>query len=246
MNQNTLCMRISAWTITAIFLLNILCRPISIGATEIYSKDADIFRKNENASMKIALTFDDGPHPYQTPKILDLLDKYGIKATFFVVGVNVGYYGYVLDMISKRGHEIGNHTFTHPQVANLNPDKLKEEVEKCESTIYGLTDIKTKLFRPPEGMIDPDVKRVLGTLDYKVILWDIDTRDWAHTPPESIAKNVLDHVSSGDIILMHDYIAYNSPTAEALDIFIPELLSRGYSFVVVSEIIGINEKDPKE
>ena len=121
----------------------------------------------------------------------------------------------------------------------INSDTLREEVEKCESTVYGLTDYKTKLFRPPEGLIDADVRTVLRSLDYKVILWDIDTRDWAHTPPEEIAKNVIDNVASGDIILMHDYIGHNSPTPEALDIFIPELLNRGYKFVVVSELIGI-------
>jgi peptidoglycan/xylan/chitin deacetylase (PgdA/CDA1 family) len=228
-----------------ITLINILCHIIPVGAEDDLVKDADIFRKNENASMKIALTFDDGPHPVQTPKILDLLDKYGIKATFFTVGINATYYSDTLDMVSRRGHEIGNHTFTHPQVSSLDPENLKDEVERCESTIYGLTDRKTKLFRPPEGMIDSDVKKVLGKLDYKVILWDIDTKDWAHTPPEKIAENVISNISSGDIILMHDYISYNSPTLEALELFIPALLEKGYSFVVVSELIGINGKDPK-
>ena len=94
-------------------------------------------------------------------------------------------------------------------------------------------------------MIDEGVKQVLGKLDYKVILWDIDTKDWAHTTPQKIAENVINNISSGDIILMHDYISYNSPTLEALELFVPVLLEKGYSFVVVSELIGINEKDPK-
>ena len=237
---------ISVSTVLSVaILINILCHTVQIGAEDSSSKDADIFRKNENSSMKIALTFDDGPHPVQTPEILEILDKYDIKATFFTVGINAENYPNTLEMISKRGHEIGNHTFTHPQVSSLAPTTLKSEVEKCESTIFGLTDRKTKIFRPPEGMIDSDVKKVLGELDYKVILWDIDTRDWAHTDPKVIAENVLSNISSGDIILMHDYIAYNSPTAKALDIFIPELLNRGYSFVVISELIGINENNPK-
>ena len=238
-------LRILSFALTTITLINILCQFTKTGAEDDLTKDADVIRKKENSSMKIALTFDDGPHPVQTPKILDLLDKYGIKATFFTVGINATYYSDTLEMVANRGHEIGNHTFTHPQVLSLDSEKLKAEVEKCESTIFELTDRKTKIFRPPEGMIDADVKQVLGKLDYKVILWDIDTRDWAHTPPQKIAENVLTNISSGDIILMHDYISYNSPTLEALDIFIPILLERGYSFVVISELIGINEKDPK-
>lgn len=210
----------------------------------IYAKneDIDIYRKNENNYMKIALTFDDGPHPRYTPQILDILDKYGIKATFFTIGVNAEYYPDVIEDVIKRGHEIGNHTYSHPHVSCLNSATLKNEVEKCESVIFGLTDYRTKLFRPPEGMIDADVRQVLRGLDYKVILWDIDTLDWANTPSEKIAKNVIENVSAGDIILMHDYVSYNSPTPRALELFIPELLKRGYRFVVVSELIGLEQK----
>ena len=202
-------------------------------------QDVDIYHNNKNAYMKIALTFDDGPHPRYTPQILDVLDEYNIKATFFVVGVNAKNYPDTIEEVIKRGHEIGNHTYSHPHVSCLNSYTLKEEVEKCESAIYELMDYKTKLFRPPEGMIDADVRTVLRSLDYKVILWDIDTRDWAHVPPDEIAKNVVDNISSGDIILMHDYVSYNSPTVEAIKIFIPTLIDKGYKFVVVSELIGL-------
>ncbi len=205
-------------------------------------KDQDIYRKKENEYMKIALTFDDGPHPRYTPQILDILDEFGIKATFFTIGVNAEYYSDVIEKVIKNGHEIGNHTYSHPHVSCLNSENLKNEVEKCESVIYGLTDYKTKLFRPPEGMIDADVRQVLRSLDYKVILWDIDTLDWANTPSETIAKNVIENISAGDIILMHDYVSHNSPTPDALRIFIPELLKMGYRFVVVSELIGLEKK----
>ena len=110
--------------------------------------DVDIYRKNENEYMKIALTFDDGPHPRHTPKILDILDEYGIKATFFVIGVNAINYPTTIEKVIQHGHEIGNHTYSHPHVSCLNSANLKNEVEKCESAIYGLTDYKTKLFRP--------------------------------------------------------------------------------------------------
>ena len=220
-----------------LLLFNMICSFTAVGA--LSDEDEDIYRNNENDYMKIALTFDDGPHPRYTLRILDILDEYNIKATFFVVGINAENYPDTIENVIKKGHEIGNHTYTHPHVSCLNSQNLKCEVERCESAIYGLTDYKTKLFRPPEGMIDADVRSVLRSLDYKVILWDIDTRDWAHTSPQEIADNVIDNIASGDIILMHDYIGYNSPTIEAMRIFIPQLLDKGYRFVVVSELIGL-------
>lgn len=202
--------------------------------------DVDIYRKHENESKKIALTFDDGPHPRYTSQILDLLDQYNIKATFFIVGVNATHYSDVLAEINNRGHEIGNHTYSHPHISRVNQTTLKREIEECEETIYQLTDCKTKLFRPPEGMIDSALLNALRNLDYRIILWDIDTRDWAHTSPNDIAEQVINKVSSGDIILMHDYIGKNSPTCEAMKIFIPVLKEQGYQFVVVSELIDSN------
>ena len=197
-----------------------------------------VHRKHENREMKIALTFDDGPHPRYTPRILDILKKYDIKATFFTVGINAYYYPETLKMVVESGHEIGNHTYSHPKVSSIQREKLRNEIQDCEDMLYELAEYKTKLFRPPEGMIDSDILNVINDLDYSVILWDIDTRDWAHTPADQIADNVIKNISSGDIILMHDYIGVNSPTCEALELFIPELLSKGYKFVVISELIG--------
>ncbi len=223
----------------SIFLVFLCC--LSFGKLIIYSynEQSEVYRKNENQYKKIALTFDDGPHPRYTPEILDILDEYNVKATFFTVGINAYNYSDTLIKVAKNGHEIGNHTFTHPHVSGISSDLLRQEVEKCESEIYGITECKTKLFRPPEGMIDSSITSVLENLDYKVILWDIDTRDWAHTPSIDIADMVIKNVSSGDIILMHDYIGYNSPTPDALRIFIPELIKKGYQFVTVSELIGL-------
>lgn len=225
--------------LTTVFVINLISFFSFTGASSDLYKDVDIYRNNKNDYMKISLTFDDGPHPRYTPKILEILEEYDIKATFFIVGVNAENYPDTIASIIKKGHEIGNHTYSHPHVSCLDSYNLKCEVEKCESSIYGLTDYKTKLFRPPEGLIDADVRTVLRDLDYKVILWDIDTRDWAHTPPEKIADYVIENVTSGDIILMHDYIAHNSPTPEALRLFIPALLDKGYKFVVISELIGL-------
>ena len=219
--------------------INTVCA-FSIGTVD-YEEDIDIYRYNRNDDMNIALTFDDGPHPRLTPKILDVLDKYGIKATFFVIGINAEYYPSALEEIINRGHEIGNHTYSHPHINDINKTVLKAEIESCEEVLFLSTNCHTRLFRPPEGMIDGGVKSVLRDLDYKVILWDIDTRDWAQTPPREIASHVIKNIKSGDIILMHDYISYNSPTVEALEIFVPVLIEKGYNFVVISDRIGLKE-----
>lgn len=230
--------KVFCYLLSVALLINMLCLSVIAGATDNGVDDVDIYRKKENDYMKIALTFDDGPHPRYTPQILDILDKYGIKATFFAIGINADRYPDTMEMVINRGHEIGNHTYTHPHVDRIDSVTLHGEIERCENALFSHTDYKTKLFRPPEGMIDGYVKSVIKQLDYKVILWDIDTMDWAHTPPEVIAENVINNVSSGDIILMHDYISYYSPTPEALERFIPILLEKGYKFVVISELIG--------
>ena len=192
---------------------------------------ANVYHCRENEEMKIALTFDDGPHPILTPKILDILGKYQIKATFFIVGENAKNYPDVVERILSEGHEIGNHTFTH--------DKINSgEIEACEKAIYELTDYKTKLFRPPQGYISQSVKDASADLGYDIILWNIDTRDWAHTPAHQICENVIDNITTGSIILMHDYISYHSPTPEALEQMIPQIIELGYQFVLVSELIG--------
>ncbi len=199
---------------------------------------SNVYHAHENAGMKIALTFDDGPHPRLTPEILDILKKYDIHATFFLVGENANNYPNVVEQILADGHEIGNHTYTHGKVSECGFFEMKKEFEACESAIYEIADYKTKLLRPPEGYLDSKIKAISKELDYNIILWNIDTKDWAHEAPEKICKNITDHISGGSIILMHDYISYNSPTPKALELFIPVLLEQGYQFVVVSDLIG--------
>ena len=192
---------------------------------------ANVYHCHDNREMKIALTFDDGPHPSLTPKILNILSKYQIKATFFVVGENVINYPDVVLRIVKEGHELGNHTYSHDAINQT-------EIEQCEKAIYELADCRTKLFRPPQGFVSQSVKKVSAALGYDIILWDIDTRDWDHATPKKIRDNVTNNIRPGSIILMHDYIGYHSPTPEALEYIIPILLEKGYQFVVVSELIG--------
>lgn len=197
----------------------------------------DVIYKKENSQMKIALTFDDGPHRVYTPIILDILKKYGIHATFFVVGENVEFYPDVVKRAIAEGHEIGNHTYTHCHLSKTSPQKIIDEINRCERAVYELCEYHTKLFRPPEGVLPETIKEYAHNEDYSVILWSVDTRDWAHTKPTEIYKNIKENVSAGDIILMHDYVQ-KSITPDALERIIPFLLDQGYEFVTVSELLG--------
>ena len=199
---------------------------------------SNVYHAHSNSGMKIALTFDDGPHPRLTPKILDILKKYNVRATFFIVGKNAELYPHLVERILAEGHEIGNHTYSHGKVSSSNFGQMKREIEACESAIYEIADYKTKLLRPPEGFLDNKIRDISKQMDYNIILWNIDTLDWAHKSPAEICQNVSDNISQGSIILMHDYIGYHSPTPEALALFIPILLERGYQFAVVSNLIG--------
>ena len=199
--------------------------------------DEIVYHSRRNDRMEIALSFDDGPHPRLTPVILDILEEYGIKATFFMVGENVRYYPEAARAVVEAGHEIGNHTFSHRKFGRMNEQEMLDEIASCEDAISSVTETPVHFIRPPEGQMNDTMRRVVGTLDYRVILWDVDTRDWAHTPPAEICRHILDTVQAGDIILMHDFIGHDSPTPEALRMVLPELIARGYRFVTVGELV---------
>lgn len=209
---------------------------LSLPAFALY-KDENIFYCQKNDQQKIALTFDDGPHPRHTRKILDVLKKYDVKATFFVIGQNIEYYPGIVEQILSEGHEIGNHTYRHKRTKTMNNADFSEDVRHCDGMIADNCNYKTKLFRPPEGYVDEKVKAVARELGYSIILWNIDTRDWEHASAHQIADGVTEKATAGDIILMHDYVSGKSSTVEALEMIIPRLLSRGYRFVRVSELI---------
>lgn len=201
------------------------------------SAEAKVYRKKDSVGKKIALTFDDGPHPRLTPKILEVLEKYNIKATFFVIGQNVEYYPDAMKLLAESGCEIGNHTFTHRDLREMSEGNIMNELKRAQEVLSDRYGASPSILRPPRGMYGDSLRSVAKELDLDIILWSIDTRDWAHTPSEKIAENILSNVSEGDIILMHDYVAGESPTCRALEMFIPELISRGYEFVTVSELI---------
>ena len=200
--------------------------------------DEEVFIKNGSRDKKlIALTFDDGPHPKETNQVLDVLNKYNVKGTFFIAGKHANWYPNPLVRASKEGHEIGNHTFNHPDITNLTNAQLEEEILKCEEILIKLTGKKPTLFRPPYGSYkQEELASIAKKLNYKIVLWTtVDARDWQNPAAEVIANKIINNAKNGDIILLHDYATNN--TVAALDILIPKMMDQGFEFVTVSQII---------
>ncbi len=220
------------WNVMLVLLL------IGRGTLFCASAETEVYRSVKTDSMKIALTFDDGPHPRLTEQILDTLDQYSVKATFFMVGINVRNYPDAAREVINRGHEIGNHTFTHPLVAKLDEAALEHEIGACEDVLEELCEYRPHLFRPPEGALNASVSDCSERGDYSLVLWSLDTRDWEVKNANKIVQTVLSKVQAGDIILMHDYIGVGSETPRALKLLLPELIARGFEPVTVSELLG--------
>ncbi len=187
---------------------------------------------------RVALTFDDGPHPRYTAEILDILKEYGVTATFFAVGSNAENYPHLVKRICEEGHELGNHTHNHFHVAKLSREALCKDIESAQNVLERLSGKHVRLFRPPEGVCTEDLKIYCEQEGMTILLWSIDTRDWAHTPVWEICENVKRNVKDGSIILMHDFIGKNSPTPAALRRIIPVLQELGYELVSVSQLLG--------
>ena len=213
----------------------ILC--ISLNVSYAEKNNVPVYNSNVKQGKKIALTFDDGPHPKNTGKILEILDEFDIKATFFVIGVNIKNYPEAMKKIVERGHEIGNHTYSHRILKNRAAEEIFSEINETEREISKYTSSHVRLMRPPCGLYDDALVRFALENQYKIVLWNIDTKDWEHVTSSSIENNVLNRIKGGDIILFHDYISGENNTPKALLTLIPKLIKEGYTFVTVSELL---------
>ncbi len=197
-----------------------------------------VYKAASKATHKrIAITFDDGPHPRYTPEILDILAEYGAKATFFSVGVNAETYPKLIRRILAEGHELGNHTYNHYHTPKMDCEVLRRDILACSEALQKISGSEPHLFRPPEGVCTEEIKALCCERGYTIVMWSIDTRDWAHTPIADITKNVQKNATDGAIILMHDFIGKNSPTPAALRQILPILQEAGFEFVTVSELL---------
>ncbi|WP_320982531.1 polysaccharide deacetylase family protein [Eisenbergiella porci] len=180
---------------------------------------------------KVALTFDDGPHPVYTPQLLDGLKKRDVKVTFFVTGENVESYPEIVKRASEEGHLIGNHTFHHVQLTAANSDDFKKEIISTNDIIQEVTGKETSFIRPPYGSWDKKYEKELNMFP---VLWDVDPLDWCSTNVDKIVRSVLAGTKENSIILMHD--SYDSTVTAALQV-VDILKAEGYEFVTVDEIL---------
>lgn len=183
----------------------------------------------------VALTFDDGPSGSVTPKLLDLLDKYDVKATFFVVGDFIEQNPDVLKEEAERGHTIGLHTLHHDYKWVNDTQGAIQNLQDEEDMIYDICGVRPYLFRPPGGIMNT---KLLQALARPAIIWDVDPQDWKYKDADHVYNEVMNQVTSGDIVLSHDL--YES-TYQAYVRIIPALKERGYRFVTVDELLGITD-----
>lgn len=188
--------------------------------------------KNANVLMpKIALTFDDGPHPKYTEELLDGLSERGVHATFFVTGEHASLHPDIIERMTEEGHLIGNHTYSHIQLTPNNEKEFIEELKKTNTVLYDITGESTEFVRPPYGCWNRQIEEELNMFP---VLWTIDPEDWKRDNAPAIAGSVIRKAEENDIILMHDYY---SSSVEAALLIVDELQKEGYEFVTVDEIL---------
>lgn len=183
---------------------------------------------------KVALTFDVSLGNDNIAKILDILDEYNVKATFFLVGRWIDDNKEMTKEIYKRGHEIGNHSDKHPEMTRISKDKLLQDIMRCESKIISITGQGTKLFRAPSGAYNDMVIETAEQAGFYCIQWDVDSIDWKEQGADIEYKRVISKVKTGSIILYHNTAKY---TPETLPKVLKKLKKDGYSFVKVSDLI---------
>lgn len=184
----------------------------------------------------VALTFDDGPDEKVTPCILDILKEYQIKATFFFLGSQIEKYKEVAVRAHNEGHLVLSHSWSHPRFQECTADQIREEITKTEYCLEKVIGKGPLFMRPPYGNITPLAMDVFRSLNYKAILWSLDTLDWFDRQKDAIVRNVVDNVRPGEIILMHSNEDKRA-TAQALPVFIKALKEKGFGFVRLDQLV---------
>lgn len=205
--------------------------PRSVGAKPSYSS-VSINRPY------VALTFDDGPHATNTPRLLDILRSRNVKATFYVVGTNVKRYPHILKRMIAEGHEIGNHTVTHGNLTKMSPDQIRQELRTSHEAITAATGVPPKTMRPPYGAITASQKSwIRQEFGYPSILWNVDPEDWKKPGSSVVASRLVNGARPGGILLVHDI---HSASIDAMPQTIDQLLAKGFQFVTVTQLIAMD------
>jgi peptidoglycan/xylan/chitin deacetylase (PgdA/CDA1 family) len=190
----------------------------------------------------IAITFDDGPHPTNTPRLLNILAQRNIKATFFVVGQLAKEYPQIIRRILAEGHEIANHTLTHPTLTRISDDRIRRELGETHKALVDIAGYHTRLFRPPGGATNARLKEWFhNEYGYSTILWTVDPQDWKRPGVSVVTSRLVNGARPGAILLCHDL---HAPTVDAMPGTLDQLLAKGFKFVTVSQLLNMESSAP--
>ncbi|MEM0895380.1 MAG: polysaccharide deacetylase family protein [Verrucomicrobiota bacterium] len=185
----------------------------------------------------VAMTFDDGPHPTLTPRLLDILKDRNVRATFFVLAPLAKRHPQIIQRMIREGHEVANHTVTHGNIAKMSPDKVRSELRGGHEAIVQASGRPPTLFRPPYGAIQSSQKVWINDeFGYKTIMWNVDPRDWQDRKPGLVSSRLINGAKPGAILLAHDI---HSTTIAAMPSALDGILAKGYRFVTVSQLISM-------
>ncbi len=181
------------------------------------------------------MTFDDGPSAKLTAKLLDLLAARHIKVTFFVIGENVVQHPELVQRAAREGHEIGNHSWSHPYLAKMSDEGVRQQLQKTDDAIKNAAGTRPTLMRPPYGSLTARQKKwIHDEFGYRIILWDVDPLDWKRPGPTVVCNRIVKETRPGSIVLSHDI---HPGTIEAMPSTLDQLEAKGFKFVTVSELI---------
>jgi len=210
----------------------------------ILTRRDTIYRVDTN-KKQVVLTFDDGPSPEWTPKVLDELKKADIKAIFFMIGHHVNEYPEIAKRVADEGHTIGNHGYAHSVMMYYTPAEIEEEIKYTEQVIYKITGQTTKYFRPPKAWLRKKIKNKIKSMGYDIILWSLNSKDWVSFNHKRIVKYIARRVRSGDILLFHDSGNVLSKeggtrrqTVKSITLLAKTLKEKGFEFVSIEEMIN--------
>lgn len=199
----------------------------------------NVFVNGGTTQKTVALTFDDSPDENNTDKVLDVLSRYNVKASFFMIASPMNdANATIVTRASNEGHLVLGHCFTHPRLTNLTPEAITQQLNTTSERIEALTGKYPILYRPPYGSINQSVVDTVNTNGFSTVLWSLDSLDWAIKDSNAIVDNVITHIRDGDIILMHSSQA-NAATVQALPEIIEKLHTLGYTFLKVDEMLGL-------
>ena len=187
----------------------------------------------------VAMTFDDGPHPTLTPKLLDILKARNIKCTFFVIGRSAKTYPNIIRRMIAEGHEVANHTWTHASLTSRSDAQIRTELQQSEDALVAAANYRPHLIRPPYGAINTRIKQLMfSEFGYSTIMWSVDPQDWRRPGVSVVTSRLVNGAHPGAIMLAHDI---HPPTIEAMPAMFDQLLAKGYQFVTVSQLLNMEK-----